>query len=90
MLHSLILILSPGYFSCLHVLWDWVGADFLLSKELLGQLIVDISVWIDGSTADTISIHNQIIQLRGFKLVNPPSTHMMCFMTEHVFLKRQC
>lgn len=58
----------PGYFSCLHVLWDWMGADFLFSKELLDQLIVDISVWSDSPAVDITSIHIQIIWLSGFKL----------------------
>ncbi len=58
----------PGYFSCLHVLWDWMGADFLFSKELLDQLIVNISVWSDRPTAGITSIHIQIIWLSEFKL----------------------
>lgn len=48
----------PGYFSCLHVFWYWVGAGFMFSKELLGQFIVNISIWSDRSTADITSSVN--------------------------------
>lgn len=47
----------PGYFSHLHVLWNWVCANFLLSKQLLSQIVVDISVWSDRPGAAIPSIH---------------------------------
>lgn len=51
----------PGYFPGFHVLWDWMGAEFLFSKQLLSQLMVNISVWSNRSTVDKTSIHTQII-----------------------------
>lgn len=41
----------PGYFPCLHVVWDRMSADFLFSKVLLGQFIVGTSVWSDAPAA---------------------------------------
>lgn len=60
----------PGYFYCLHVLWDWLADDLLFSEQILGQFIVDISVWSHRTTADMKSIHIQTIW--------PKITHWCC------------